>query len=266
MSVLGLYNRAYVLVSTPMNNVVATMQQVGFSAYSRKQNDTETTRSGYIAGVGFMTILIVPVYGCVAAVPATVIRGLFGDAWISAIPFLTPLALAMPFHAVMSMGGPMLWANDRVGVEFVAQSVTALVTIVVLFAASLFSATAVAWGVLGVTIFRFLIITQVSLRTVDAPWSSVLRPMRSSLILLVGAGGAVLLGDWSLQIVNVSALPRLIMDMLLGGCVFLVMVVSAPKLVFSSEMYWVVERTGVRLPSWTRILLERVPGSSPSSV
>jgi lipopolysaccharide exporter len=265
MSVLGLYNRAYVLVSTPMNNVVASIQQVGFSAYSRKQDDIQTTRMGYIAGVGFMTILLVPLYGCMAVVPATVIRGLFGDTWASAIPFLTPLALSMPFHAVMAMGGPMLWANDRVGVEFVAQLFTAVVTAIVLFVASMISATAVAWGVLGVTIFRCLIITHVSLRTVAAPWSSVLRPTSASLILLVIAGGAVLLGDWSLQIVNVSALPRLVIDALLGGCAFLVMILSASKLVFSTEMHWVAERIGVQLPNWTRMLFERISGSSASS-
>src|SRR5262249_25076587 len=132
--ILGLYNRAYVLVSMPMNSVVNTVQQVTFSAYSRLQDDPQTVRRGYLAGVGFMTILMLPIFVCVALVPGTVIRGLLGNQWEAATPFLVPVALAMPFHAVMSTGGPMLWANDKVGREFFAQLLTAVVAIVLLSA------------------------------------------------------------------------------------------------------------------------------------
>jgi O-antigen/teichoic acid export membrane protein len=260
--ILGLYNRVYVLVSTPMNSVVATVQQVTFSAYSRKQDETRTVQRGYLAGFGFMTMLMLPTFGCMALVPGTIIQGLFGSQWGAAVPFLVPLALAMPFHAVMATGGPMLWAQDQVGREFIAQLFTAFVLLVVLFATSSISAIALAWGVLGVTIVRFVLITHASLKTVGASWCTLLAPIRGSAILLILTGSAVFLSDWGFRLLDIAASPRLILDIVAGAGVFVATVLLTPKLIFSPEMCWLAERLDGFLPTWTRPLTKRI---SPSA-
>jgi O-antigen/teichoic acid export membrane protein len=260
--ILGLYNRASVLVSTPMNNLVVTVQQVLFSAYSRIQNDPQTVRRGYLAGVGFMTMLMLPTYGCVALVPTTVIHGLFGNEWGAAIPFLVPLALTMPFHAVMATGGPMLWAQDKVGREFVAQLFTAFVFLIVLFATSMISVTALVWGVFVASIFRFVLITHASLKTVGASWSTLLRSISGSMVLLISTGGMVFCSDWVLAFLDISASPRLLLDMLVGANVFLGTVLMLPKLIPSPEMCWLAERLRDQLPTWIRPLVKRITPSA----
>ena len=260
--ILGLYNRAYVLVSMPMNSVVAAVQQVSFSVYSRMQDDPSRVRSGYLAGIGFMTMLMLPTYACIALVPATVVDGLFGSQWRAAIPFLVPLALAMPFHAVMATGGPMLWANDRVGREFIAQLAIAIILPLVLFAASSISALAVVWGVFGVTILRFVLITHASLRIVEASWSRLIRPTCGSMGLLVVTGGSVYLTDWALQFSDLSASGRLAADILVGASVFLGTALISTKLIFSPEMDWLAKRASEQLPTWIGPLVKRVSRSA----
>ena len=260
--ILGLYNRAYVLVSFPMNSVVATVQQVTFSAYSRLQNDLRTVRRGYLAGVGFMTMLMLPTFGCVALVPGSVIFGLFGNQWEAATPFLVPLALAMPFHAVMATGGPMLWATDKVAHEFVAQLITAIVSLILLFATASISATALVWGVFGVSVFRFVLITHASLNAVGASWQILLRPVRGSIVLFILTGGTVFFIDWALLVSDVPASSRLVIDMLMGAGVFLATIVSIPRLIFSPEMNWLTARVSEQLPAWMRPLLEKISSSA----
>lgn len=261
--VLGLYNRAYGLVSTPMNSVVVTVQQVSFSAYSRKQDDPETVRHAYIAGVGFMSILMLPLFGCVALVPGTIIEGLFGNRWDAAIPFLVPLALAMPFHAVMATGGPLLWANDRVGREFVAQIITALVFLIVLLGTSGVSPAAIVWGVFGVTVFRFVLITHASLRTVGGSWCRLAPAISGSMLLLICTGSIVFLSDLTLRLLEVPAFRRLVFELLIGAAAFLGTVLWMPKLILSREMHWLAEQLAEFLPTWMRPLMKRIAISDP---
>jgi O-antigen/teichoic acid export membrane protein len=255
---LGLYNRVYTLVSTPMNSVVAAVQQVTFAAYSRMQDNTSKIRNGYLAGIGFMTILMLPIFGCVALIPRTVIYGLFGNQWEAAIPFVMPLALAMPFHAVMATGGPMLWASNQVGREFVAQLWTVCCLLIVLVATSKISAVMLAWGVFGVTIVRFIFITHASLKTVGAPWKSLLVPSFGGMFLLIVTGSMTYLSDQLLQTLEVGASHRLILDAT-GSCIlFGATIFSVPRLMFSSEMCWLAARLIELVPAWTRPLLKRI--------
>jgi lipopolysaccharide exporter len=263
---LGFYNRVFVLVSTPANSVVTTIQQVTFAAYSRIQDYPQAIQRGYLAGIGFISMVMLPTFGCVALVPETVIRGLFGNQWQAAIPFLTPLALAMPFHAVMATGGPMLWANNRVGREFVAQLLTAFFLLVVLLATSRISAVAIAWGVLGATIGRSVLITQASLKTVGASWRSLFFPIRGSIMLLLITGAFVFFSDQTLQTFQVAASRRLALDVLFGALVFSGTVLVVPRWIFSREMYWLAERLGPLLPNCMRLFVKRISLSAPVPV
>jgi lipopolysaccharide exporter len=259
---LGLYNRVYTLVSTPMNSVVAAVQQVTFAAYSRMQDNSRKIRNGYLAGIGFMTMLMLPIFGCVALVPRTVIHGLFGNQWEAAIPFVMPLALAMPFHAVMATGGPMLWANDQVGREFVAQVWTACVLLIVLVATSKISAVMLAWGVFGVTVVRFILITQASLKTVGAPWRSLLVPLFGGMLLLIVTGSTTYFSDRVLEALEVGASHRLILDVTGSAMVFCGTILSVPRLIFSPEMSWLAAGLADLLPAWTRPMLKRIAPSA----
>jgi lipopolysaccharide exporter len=259
---LGLYNRSYVLVTTPMNSIVVTVQQVLFSAYSRMQSDLPTIRQVYLACVGFLALLILPAYGCVALIPTTVIHGLFGNEWGAAIPFLVPLALAMPFHAVMAASGPMLWSQDRVGREFAAQLSTACIFLVILSITARISATALVWGVLVGTIVRFVLMTRASLKTISSSWSALLNSLGGSIILLIPTGGMVFLGDYALALLSIPDSPRLILDIVVGITVFLGTILLAPQLVFSPEMCWIVDRLIGRLPSSIHPLIRRMGHSA----
>ncbi|HXH09765.1 MAG TPA: lipopolysaccharide biosynthesis protein [Alphaproteobacteria bacterium] len=255
--ILGLYNRAFILVSTPINTLVITVQKVLFPAYSQMQHDPQTVRRAHLAGVGFMAMVMVPVYGCVAVVPGTIIAGLFGPEWADAIPFLVPLALAMPFHAIMATGGPMLWAKNLVGRELIAQLCTACIFLAILVVTARVSATALVWGVFVGTVARFVLITHASLRTVGASWSSLLRSASGSLVLLVPTAGVVFFTNQIIAEWHVAPFPLLAADILVGTGVVVGVILWVPQLVFSQEMCWLADHLMDRLPGPVRMLMHR---------
>jgi O-antigen/teichoic acid export membrane protein len=255
---LGLYNRSHILVYTPMRSLVQTVQHVMFSSYSRVQNDLQTVRRVYLACVECLAVLMIPAYGCMALVPTTVIHGLFGDQWGAAIPLLVPLALAMPFHAMMGMGGPMLWSQNMVGREFRAQLFTALIFLVVLFITSRFSVIALSWGVLGISIFRFVLITHASLRAVGASWSNLINSMSGGIVLLIPTAGMVLGIDHTVASLHDSVILRLTVDVVVGTVTLLGVVLCASKLIFSSEFRWLATRLTGRFPVLIQPLLTRM--------
>ena len=104
---LGFYNRGMNLVSSPMNAFTSTLQGVLFPAYSRTNGQIEPARRAYLASVGLIAAVLIPAFAAIAAIPNTVIAGVYGEYWMQVAVLLTPLALAMPVNAVLAVGGPL---------------------------------------------------------------------------------------------------------------------------------------------------------------
>ena len=99
---LGLYSRSYMLVSLPAVSIISTLQAVLFPAYSRTQSRPQLMRQTYLASVAVVAMIMLPMFAVVAAIPHTVICGVYGPRWVAAVPVVIPLALAMPLDAFMA--------------------------------------------------------------------------------------------------------------------------------------------------------------------
>src|SRR5215207_1045946 len=207
---LGLYNWALMLMTTPMQNFVSVLQGVLFPAYSRLQEEGDTLKRGYLATLGVVTLVSLPVFASVALVPRTVIEGLYGSQWLGAVPLLVPLALAMPFGAVTGIAGPLIWGKGQVGRELRVETVVAMLFVVVLLATSKVSLVALAWGVFGVYALRAFLITSAALLVVGGTWREVINALRGSFLVLAGATLAVLGADQLLGLYDTAPFVRLL--------------------------------------------------------
>jgi PST family polysaccharide transporter len=254
---LGLYNRAYVLVATPMNSLMSVLQGVLFPVYSRFQEDSAILKQGYLASVGATALVILPVFVSVAAVPWTVVEGLYGDQWLDAVPFLIPLALVMSFQALLSPAGPIFWGKGLVGRELRIQAVVAILLVMVLLATSRLSLVTLVWGVLGVYLVRFLLITSAALLIVGGTWWEMLGTLRGSFLLSVGTMLAVLGVDSFLGWYDVASFVRLLGDVFTGTAVAVVVLTFIPRFVLSKEVLWAFDHIAHKLPWILRRSLER---------
>jgi len=246
---LGFYNRGMNLVASPMNAFTSTLQGVLFPAYSRTNGNAETARRAYLASVGLIAVLMIPAFAAVAAIPNTVIAGIYGEQWMPVAALLTPLALAMPVNAILAVGGPLMGGLGAAGLDAASQSICVVILGVAVWLASRVSLEMVAWVVLGVYLLRAVLIFYLVMGLVASTWGQFFR----ALVGPVGLGLLAALLAWSgdALLIKVVASPmlRLCMDIGCTGSVIGVLLLWLGRHLLSVETLAVVETMTSRLPA-----------------
>lgn len=220
---LGLYNRALSLVAMPTYNIVTSLQGVLFSATSRMQDDDTRLHQTYLSAVGAIGFICIPMFSVVAFIPQTMINGIYGSNWLDAVALLTPLALAMPFSALMGLGGPVMTGMGKASHEMLTQFCCLLFFAPLLYWASGFSVQAVAWSVFTGYVLRFISITHMTLRLIKGTWSELAMVLRGPIVLAVFCTSLTWALDKQLQLFNFSNFLRLL---LVGGFAAVAMVLG----------------------------------------
>jgi PST family polysaccharide transporter len=245
---LGLYSRAFNTVSPPTEAVVGTWQSVLFASSSRARGRIEVLQQGYLASVTVMSLVMCPVFWSVGMCASSVVAGLYGGRWNEAAPLLRPLALAMTFHALMALSGPMLSAANQVKRELYNQGLTLLVAIVVFAASIRFSAVWLSWGVFVVYAFRSWALSRQALLLLQLKWSSLLRASEGGILL----GGATAIAVWTTDRIVTSHLwnpvATLVVLFLTGSTTSLILLVIASDRLLSRNLVQVLNQISGALP------------------
>lgn len=220
---LGLYNRAFSLVAMPTYNIVSSLQGVLFSTTARMQGDTMRLRNTYLSAIGVMGFICLPMFGVVALIPETMILGVYGSKWHAAVALLTPLALAMPFSALMGLAGPLMTGMGKAEREMYVQFVSLVLFVGALWWASGYSIQAVAWTVFLTYVLRFFLMTHVALNLLNGSWRDVMEVLRGPTILAMISAVASFGVDSGLRAV---ALPDPLRLVVVGGTGVLVAVLG----------------------------------------
>lgn len=180
---LGLYNRGMSLVATPMNAFTSTLQGVLFPAYARVNGNIENSKSAYLASVGLVAVILVPLFATIAAIPHTFTLAVYGSKWIKVANLITPLALAMPVNAILAMSGPLMTGLGKAGMDAFSQGLCVLVLVPVVWLASNISLETVAWGVLAVYLLRAILVAYLAMRLVSGQLQQILKALLGPVML-----------------------------------------------------------------------------------
>lgn len=249
---LGLYNRVFTLLFSPVTSIVSVLQGVLFPFYAKMQDDQALLARSYLASIGVISLVLVPLFVGMAVAPTTVISGVYGNAWLDTAPVLVPIALAMPFHAVMALAGPVMWGKGTVERELRVQALVALAALGVLWATSSFTLVHVAWGVFGVYVMRFVLMTSAVTKLLQIPRKRLWVVTRGSLVLAGSAAAAIRGADALLMAVGLDAVPRLGAIVLVAAITVLGVLFAFPAVVLSQEAVWVLDRVSCSLPAASR--------------
>jgi len=253
---LGLYNRAYNLVSTPMSAITTSLQGVLFAASSRAQDDKATLCRTYLAALGVIGFICLPVFFTVAVIPDTVILAVYGPLWSAATPLLAPLAIATLLQALLSVGGPMMLGIGRADRELNVQLVTLAVLVLALFWAYTRSIEAVAWTIVGVSLLRFLLVTGATLSTLNGRWIEVRRVLQGPLFLSACCVIVVFSIDCILRKLSLPIGIRLLIDIGFGSLSFMSIYVLGKRWLVSPALAWFFEKLETSLPTNLRWLVK----------
>ncbi len=112
-NVLGLYGRAYQLISIPTENFNSTLSQVALPALARVQKDPDRLRSHFLQGYSLFFAVAVPVTCGCALFADDIIRVFLGPRWTDAAVIFRLLAPTMLAFALLNPFGSLMVAVGR---------------------------------------------------------------------------------------------------------------------------------------------------------
>ncbi|MCC6365701.1 MAG: lipopolysaccharide biosynthesis protein [Bryobacterales bacterium] len=111
-SALGIYGRAYQLISIPTDNLNSAAGGVAFSALSRVQDDPSRFRKYFLKGYSLVLGMTIPVTIACALFAGDLIPVILGPKWHEAIPIFRLLA---PTILIFAMINPLAWLLFALG-------------------------------------------------------------------------------------------------------------------------------------------------------
>ncbi len=182
---LGLYGRAYTLVSVPHEYVSKVMSGVMFPALSQLQGEPARLRRGYLSVSKLTAMVAAPTMLTMAVVAPHLVRGLYGPQWSGVVVPLQILSVAGYFKALYHLGGVVAQSTGHVHGELRRQIVYAALVIGGGLVGSRYGIPGVAVGVSVATLFMFIAMAHLALRITETPWH---RYFGVQLVALVTAG------------------------------------------------------------------------------
>ena len=118
---LGIYNRAFMLVNLPMQNLVTSFSNVLFPSFSRIQTEIQRLKKAYLSSIMLASALLIPTCIGIAAASREIVLLVLGEKWIAAIPALQILAIATPFNLLAHFGGIVCEATATLNIKIFIQ-------------------------------------------------------------------------------------------------------------------------------------------------
>jgi O-antigen/teichoic acid export membrane protein len=112
---LGIYGRAYQLVSLPFQQLNSSVGSVAFPALSRIQSDPARLRRSFLKGYSLLLSMCIPVTLTSAVFADEIVRVVLGPKWSGAAPLLQYLAPTVIVFALINPFGWFLQATGRIG-------------------------------------------------------------------------------------------------------------------------------------------------------
>ncbi|GLV24039.1 lipopolysaccharide biosynthesis protein [Sphingobium sp. Cam5-1] len=216
---LGLYAEALFLTQIFVSKFIPPLNDVAFPAYARMQKDPSRIAWSFCKAVRLLLLISCPVYLGMAVTAEPLVETLFGTKWLEMAPFVSVLALAMPFMTLQVMFAPVSNALGRPGTTARIAAVGAILMPAAFLIGIQFGAIGLAWAWLG----AFPILTIVTARLAGGPMglrlSDLIRAAAPGLGCSILMASAVMAIDS--QLPAMGAMARLSLLVPAGGLAFL---------------------------------------------
>lgn len=142
---LGFYSVGLQIASLPVQRLSSIVNQVGFSAFSRIQDEGERVRAYFLLAVRTVSLVTFPILWGIGAVAPVLVPALLGEKWHGAILPLQAMSLIMPIRMISVV---LPAATDGVGRADISVQNLALCAIVTPLALVVGS----QWGLTGMCV------------------------------------------------------------------------------------------------------------------
>jgi PST family polysaccharide transporter len=184
---LGYYQTACALPDELRNRIAVAMQRVLFPAYSLVQSDHGAFRDGVVRSLRLLATITIPMGVGMAVLAELIVRTLYGEQWLPAVPLLQVLAVGGVARALHALLSNIYKAKGRPDLDFKISTGLLPLLFVAVVVGSQWGTLGVAFGVLA---FNLLLLAS----TVRALQLIELNPIDTLAAIAPATGAALLMG------------------------------------------------------------------------
>jgi lipopolysaccharide exporter len=246
---LGLYNRAYMLVNLPMYYLSTSLSRVLFPSFSRVQNEKERIDRFFRAGMLLMSALLFPLCFGIAGGARELVLTILGSQWNESIPILQVLALSTPFMLLIHIETLLLDAVGQLKIRVYIQLCNLLVLCTLFLILFPYGLVGLASAILFTSVILFVVYTAALSRLLCLSQHKSYRDLgpgvlSGCIILLV-----LLLSSEAMVNLGLNVAVALIAQLLLGGVIFYLLLVSPLQKSLRDELQHILSRLNIQIPA-----------------
>jgi PST family polysaccharide transporter len=189
---LGLYARAYTLMSLPSTHMASLLSGVLFPAFAEIQADRARLRRAYLVITQLIAIVAAASMATMVIVAPHLVRSLYGLRWMGVVAPLQILCGAGYFRALYHVGGVVAQSAGQVYRDLRRQALYATLVVTGALVGSFYDLRGVAVGVSLAILVMFAATGQLALSITGAQWRMYARVQLSALVVATATGSFAL--------------------------------------------------------------------------
>lgn len=216
---LGVYTLAYRLPELLLIGNLWILGDIAFPAFSSIQDRPDEMRQGFLGSVRIVELIATPISLGLIIAADPIIRVVFGDQWLDAVPILRVLAAYAWVYSIGFHVGGIYKAVGRPDILLYLSLFTVIILIPSLLIGSGFGIIGVAWGHLIAVLIRRIVSITVATRIIKVTF----REIFSELMPALRAGLVMVLVTLPVlyATINLSAFIQLVLIVLAGATSYL---------------------------------------------
>jgi teichuronic acid exporter len=189
---LGLYSRAYQLMTLPIYQFSSIISEVLFPAYSIVQGDKERLRRAYVSSLSLSAIVVFPALTALCIAAPEIMSGVFGPEWKGATPPLQILCFGGFFLCMYNLGDSIARAKGAVYLKFGCHTVYALCVVGFSIIGSSWGITGVAVGVVAAVAVMYMLMGKLGNHLSELSWSGFFESQLPGVIIALAVAAVAL--------------------------------------------------------------------------
>ena len=226
---LGIYNRAYMLLYLPMYFLTNSLARVAFPAFSKIQNDLPRVRSLYLTGSTLIATVVLPVCAGVAVAAPELVAVLLGPRWAASVPILRVLCFSIPLTMSTLLAGVVADARANLQQKIILNLIYTGLLATLFWSLKGYGLAGIAVGIGTGEFVRTLLYMRVTHRDIGIPYPQLLGIYRPGLLNATAVGLGLLAVAALVRPLHLPAVLALLALMAAGALVLGVVVLRWPS-------------------------------------
>jgi O-antigen/teichoic acid export membrane protein len=243
---LGLYSRAYQLMTLPATCFAQVLDKVMFPAMAEIQTEKGRLRKVYLRGVEITSMIALPTSVLMFLAAPEIIGTLFGSKWLDVVPVLQILAFGVLFRTAYKVSDSLARSLGAVYRRAWRQGIYAALVV-------LGTILGTAWGLSGVAVavvisvfINYLLMSHLSLKLLQVSWTTFIH---SHLPAIWVSGCVTVLTLIPLNLLRLFKVPAwyVLSGSLAGGLAGIILsFLVLPKRTLGSGIEWILPKIDIK--------------------